>query len=89
MVAVKQEKQDRKAWLMDEIDRTDKLIAEVEAKRAAMVNRKAPVSGFIELQPYIDHEYRRREFLLWELKKAGGSEKEVFDRRKRAAHALD
>lgn len=89
MVAVKQEKQDRKAWLMDEIDRTDALIAEVEAKRAAMVNRKAPVSGFIELQPYIDHEYRRREFLLWELKKVGGSEKEVFDRRKRAAHALD
>ena len=89
MVAVKQEKQDRKAWVMDEMDRTDALIAESEAKRAAMGSRKAPVSGFIELQPYIDHEYRRREFLLWELKKAGGSEKEVYDRRRRAAHALD
>lgn len=89
MVAVKQEKQDRKEWLMDEIDRTDALIEEIEAKRAEMIGRKAPVSGFIDLEPYIHHEYKRREFLIWELKKAGGSEKEVFDRRRRAAHALD
>lgn len=88
MVAVKQAEKSRKEWLMDELDRTDALIAELEAKRAAMIGKKAPVSGFIDISPYIQHEYDRREFLLWELKKAGGTEKELFDRR-RAARALD
>lgn len=87
MVAVKS----RKEWLMDEIDRTDGLIRECEQKRMAMLARKASISGFVDLRPYIQHEYRRREFLLGELKRAGGSEKEVFDRRKkrRMGDALD
>ena len=84
MVAVMQESKSRKDQLMDELDRTDALIAENEAKRRDMISRKSPISGFIDLQPFIQHIYERRETLLWELKKAGGSEKELFDRRRAA-----
>lgn len=88
MVAVSEAKKSRKEQLMDELDRTDALIAENEAKRAEMISRKAPISGFIDLQPFIMHVYKRRETLLWELKKAGGNEKELFDRRRAACGAM-
>lgn len=88
MVAVSEDKKSRKEWLMDELDRTDALIAENEAKRAEMVSRKAPISGFIDIQPFIQHEYARRETLLWELKRAGGSERELFARRRAALGAM-